>query len=119
MTNVLYVCPDCGSRLFAPPGGTKLKCVRDPETFYEQIEASQGDEYNYVDESGKPASRVGQTPPNTTANDNLIQLREKYEAVTGHRADLRWKAPRLEEEIEAEQMTTVDNSDEIQLTEEE
>jgi len=59
MSNVLYTCghEGCGSRLFAAPGGTKLKCRHHPEDGYIQREDAAGNLFLYTEEKGKVAGK--------------------------------------------------------------
>lgn len=59
MSNVLYTCghEGCGSRLFAAPGGTKLKCRHHPEDGYIQREDAAGNLFTYTEEKGKSAGK--------------------------------------------------------------
>lgn len=66
MSNVLYTCSgtkdpehpedsDCGSRLFAAPGGSSAKCRHHPEGKYVQREDAPGILFTYTDQKGKGA----------------------------------------------------------------
>lgn len=101
MTNVLYKCPQCGSRLFAAPGGTRMRCPRH-DMPYEQQEEFQGKDFSFIDEKGithhsNPDEVALATMSTSKAKE---YLRNRYESITGKRPDLRWGPETLLEEIQ-------------------
>lgn len=72
MSNVLYTCPgthdpeakdfdadntDCGARLFAAPGGTKIKCRHHAEAKFIQREDGPENLFLYTEDKGKAAGK--------------------------------------------------------------
>lgn len=124
MSNVEYKCPECGSRLFAAPGGTNLHCPRHSDTKYVQVEEYHGPNFEYVDPAqGKGSKATGiQTDPGLMniktvnkkvrveeSDENILRrLRNRYTTLYNERPDMRWGIPRLrgyvaerEKELEA------------------
>lgn len=113
--NVLYQCPECGSRLFAAPGGTKLKCAQHTESVMEQMEEYNGPDFLNVDEKGKTKSKDIILPGNgrvtagggsvefnagdLPADSELPMLRELYEEIAGVPCDRRWSVVTIKEQI--------------------
>lgn len=113
--NVLYLCPECGSRLFAAPGGTKLHCAKHTEAIMEQAEEYTGPDFLNIDEKGKTKSKDIILPGNgritagggsvefnegdLPADVELPMLRELYEEVTGLSCDRRWSTITIKEQI--------------------
>lgn len=111
MSNVLYVCANekCQGRLFAAPGGTKLKCRHHPDDGYVQAEEYNGPDYLNIDEQGKTKSRDIVGPGNERLGHDdgspeavMNRLREDYRRESrGLVADKRWGEARLKDEIAA------------------
>lgn len=102
MTNVEYRCPNCNGRLFAAPGGTRMRCPKCDQG-YQQTEDFQGvDRYSFRDEAGK----VHITNPDERfvaehdEEESRSYLRERYMEVSGERWDGRWKTDTLLEKIQ-------------------
>lgn len=128
--NVEYRCPHyeddppCPGKLFAPPGGTKLKC-RHHDVPYIQRENPSGPDFFFVNEKGETASkdkvgphneRVAEEPPIPTEAE-LAAYREMYKSLTGVEVDKRWGVARIKEEL-AEHFGTVPPSQEVEGPEE-
>lgn len=137
MSNVEYRCPhtnkagerDCGNRLFAPPGGTKMQCRHHPENIFVQTEKGSGPDFFFIDEKGKTKSKdqlvgaekiraalegeVGEItdlPP--TPGQRL--LRNVYYTLTNEEPDPQWNETRLSEEIsEWQEAHTTNKSDSV------
>lgn len=116
--NVLYVCPKCGARLFAPPGGTPMKCITHTDTKYQQVEAYNGPDGLFVDESGTTRSRGHINPQGQPVKNqpkpiylqdhsdilkdgSMDQLRALYLKAAREAAPKTWGKSRLVEEIKA------------------
>lgn len=118
--NVEYQCEVCGNRIFAPPGGTKLHCRHHQEAAMVQTEETTAPDYLWVEEDGKTRSKdiirkdgdgnnTIRMRPEPTIDRNapgnpMIELeletwRMRYLDITGLSPDMRWGAPRLQEEI--------------------
>jgi hypothetical protein len=87
MTNVEYRCPQCNSRLFAAPGGTRMRCPKCDQRF-EQHENFQGeDRYSFRDTKGEvhipnPDEHAVATMDRGEAKD---YLKEQYSLLSGGR----------------------------------
>lgn len=118
MSNVEYRCPieGCGNRLFAPAGGTSIKCHRHTDTVYEQVEEYHGPNFEYKPEGDTDPAKTGiategtrgiksvnvQIDTSMSDNETRTFLREQYRRVSGgEKPDFRWGNSRLKEEIEA------------------
>lgn len=123
MSNVEYRCShtnesgnrDCGNKLFALPGGTKLRC-RHHDVPFVQTEEGRGPDFLFVDEEGKTKSKdaiVGEEKIRVAREDEVkgevadlaptgeqVILRGVYQSLTGNIPDLRWGPARLRDEIE-------------------
>lgn len=109
--NVEYRCPDCGGRLFAPPGGTKLHCPRHQESIYIEVEEYHGPDFLNVDEEGRTKSKDVILPGNTRqskeaehpvevpADVELGLYRAMYEDLTGEQVDKRWSVATIKEQL--------------------
>lgn len=124
MSNVLYKCPTCGSRMFGAPGGTKLHCPHHPDTLYIQVEQYVGPNFEFVDpDQGRGHTATGVLTDPTLKNITTVRktvreevsdqevkerLRRRYEELYKERPDMRWGPNKLrrlvtikEEELEA------------------
>lgn len=102
MSNVEYKCPVCGSRLFAIPGGTRLRCPKD-DVPYEQTEFLPGaDRFNFKDDKGKVhvANEFERNVKAMSDKDAKQYMREEWRKLTGSSADGRWSNDTLFEEIQ-------------------
>lgn len=111
MSNVEYRCPICQARLFAAPGGTKLKCPRHTEQLFMQVEEYDGPDFLYVDEQGNTVSSdlIGKHNDRTSIVDRgeitvnpdaeLIATRTLYRTICGMNPDMRWGVGRINDEM--------------------
>lgn len=125
MSNVEYRCPICQSRLFAAPGGTKLKCPRHTEQVYVQVEAYDGPDFLYIDETGKTVSsdKIGPQNERQSIADRgeitvdpdaeLVATRQLYENMTGEAADKRWGSARIRDELQEWLTSSKDDAGEV------
>ena len=119
MSNVLYQCPVCKGRLFAPPGGTPIKCHVHTEYNYVQVEEYVGPNFKFSQEGATegirtpgtdhlvPVDRKLETP--TLSEDDLKAMyQDQFRRVSnGVEPDKRWGIDRLRKEIEEwEQINT-------------
>lgn len=140
--SVLFLCPECKSRLFAEPEGSPgfipYKCRIHTDTLMEQAEVFQGPNFQFLDEDeidprktgvqtfGTNASRITPAPdvveklldPEAAAQVELEHLRRQYATVTsGKKPHSQWKAPRLRKEIELEEQRLNDRLEYFGLVE--
>lgn len=122
--NVEYVCENrpagCGTRIFAPPGGTRLKCRHHAEAKMVQTEETTAPDFLWVEEDGKTRSKDiikpdgegnmtrrmraepivdRDAPPDPILVMEQVTWRNAYEAETGLEVDKRWGVPRIQEEL--------------------
>lgn len=102
MTNVEYRCPNCQSRLFAEPGGTRLRCPR-CDIRYEQTEEFSGEnKFAFKDEKGA----VHVSNPDEAAivsmsdEDAKEYLRVEIGKLTGKKGDGRMTKENLLEDLQ-------------------
>lgn len=120
MSNILYLCPICKSRLFAPASLPIYKCFIHTDTMMEPAEEYKGPNFEYkdvdevnpgktgvlthgaFDEHGKSnITVVRDTPPEPISKEQeLKQLRETYERIAQRPADKRLGIQSLRNEIE-------------------
>lgn len=114
MSNVLYMCPKCGARLFAAPGGTPIHCPNHPDQLFIQQEEYGGPSFaqkpddtidgvmtHGIDPSSTHVIHASVESHEMTSDELRDFYREQYERVAGVRPDMRWGNDRLKEEIEA------------------
>lgn len=102
MSNVEYRCPTCRSRLFAAPGGTRMRCPRCDQV-YQQNEFPGGvDRFNFKDEKGEEhvANEWERKVDSMDDQEKRDFLREEYQRLTGSKADGRLGADSLYEEVQ-------------------
>lgn len=118
--NVEHRCPECGRRVFTPPGNPhNLRCnnrVHPPNEgpHVVQLQTYAGPDFGYVDAAGNTRSRTGHmtTPANRPTNipahnpdravlvdeDSIEVARARYFAAAGTQPDKRWGVERLRDE---------------------
>lgn len=107
MTNVEYRCPTCGTRLFAAPGGTRIRCPK-CQGPYEQHEFPGGtDAFNFKDSHGVVAysnpveHKLSLLVDDTAKKEFLTEEYNKSAQKLGKkRADGRWNVDTLLEEYQ-------------------
>lgn len=121
--NVEYRCPDCGGRLFAPPGGTKLHCPRHTESIYIEVEEYHGPDFLHIDEEGKTQSKdlilagnARDVPGETSVPEVVVvspedmeleAYRTMYESLTNSPVDKRWNVATIQEELKLFMLPTI------------
>lgn len=114
--NVEYRCPTCGSRHFAPPGGSTYRCGN-CDVQVKQVEDWGGPDFGYVDPTrGVNQSKTGHVQTHGAAQvvverteiesvfetNDLAQLRALYMKIFNEMPDGRWGVKRLKEAIHDE-----------------